>query len=174
MGAGAVLSSLDERCPELTACSSVPVANMCILLLVLYWKHSEVSKTVWMMSVSITKLIFQAKTWEEIQTGSGKSEVGRFSTQPLLNTQWDMDKVALPMARCHSSSETWMRILLCCEAGWELFESVVWQRARSWSCAFHTIVTCVPWLLYRHRNSPVGILLKFYVKNILKIDSIHR
>ena len=147
---------------------------MCILLLVLDIKHSEVSKTVWIMSVSITELIWQAKTWEEIQTGSGKSEVGRVSTQPLLNTQWDIGYVALTKAstRCQPSLETWMRLLLWCGAGWELFESVVWQRAKSWSCVFHMIATCVPMLLYRHRNSPAETLLKIYDNNILKIDSI--
>jgi hypothetical protein len=56
MAAGAVLSSLDERCPYQMACSSVIVANICILL-VLDRKNSEVSKTVWIMSVSITELI---------------------------------------------------------------------------------------------------------------------
>ena len=44
---------------------SVPDANICILLLVLDRKKSEVSKTVWIMSVSITELILQAKTWEK-------------------------------------------------------------------------------------------------------------
>jgi hypothetical protein len=66
------------------------------------------------MSVSITELMWQAKTWEEIQTGSGKSEVGRFSTQPLLNTQWYIGYVALPKAstRCKLFLETCLRILL--------------------------------------------------------------
>jgi hypothetical protein len=90
-----------------------------------------------------------------------------------LNTQWGMDEVALPRAstRWQPSLETWMRLLLRCGARWELFESVVWQRARSWSHAFHMIATCLPWLFYRHKNSPVGTLLKIY-DNILKIDSI--
>ena len=61
MAAGAVLSSLDERCPYQMACSSVIVANLCILLVVLDRKHSEVSKTVRMMSVSITELILAGK-----------------------------------------------------------------------------------------------------------------
>ena len=127
-----------------------------------------------MVSVSITELIWQAKTREEIQTWSGKSEVGRFSTQPLLNTQWDISYVALPKTstRCQPSLETWMRLLLWCGAGWELFESVVWQRARSWSHAFHMIATCIPWLFYRQWNSPAGTLLKIYDKNILQNDSI--
>ena len=43
---------------------SVPDPNICILL-VLDGKHSEVSKTVWMMSVSITELMWQTKTWEK-------------------------------------------------------------------------------------------------------------
>ena len=34
--------------------------------------------------------------------------------------------------------------------------------------------TCVPLHFKRQSNSPVGTLLKIYVKNILKIDSIHR
>ena len=140
-----------------------------------YWiENTEVSKTVWMKSVSITELIWQADTWEEIQTGSEKSEVGRFSTQTLLNSQWGMEEVALHRAstRCQMSLETWMRLLLWCEAEWERNESGYWQRAISWSRAFHMIATCVPWRLYTQRNSPVETLLKIYDKNILKIDAI--
>ena len=38
-------------------------------------------------------------------------KVGRFSTQPLLNTQWDIGYVALPKAstRCQPPLETLMR-----------------------------------------------------------------
>ena len=38
------------------------------------------------MSVSITGLIWQAKTREEIKTGSEKSEVGMYSTQLPLKS----------------------------------------------------------------------------------------
>ena len=34
--------------------------------------------------------------------------------------------------------------------------------------------SCVTLHFYRQRNSPVETLLKIYVKNILKVDSIHR
>ena len=57
-----------------------------------------------MMYVSITELMWLAKTCVEIQTGSGESEVDRFSTQPLLNTQWDIGYVA--STRCQPSLET--------------------------------------------------------------------
>ena len=52
MAAGAVLSSLDEKVPIVNS-SSVSVANICIILLLLDRKHSKVSKTVKILSVSI-------------------------------------------------------------------------------------------------------------------------
>ena len=70
-------------CPEWTASYSVPDANIGILLLVLDGKHSEVSKTVWMMSVSITELIWQAKTWEKSNQSVGHLRVVVF--QNLAN-----------------------------------------------------------------------------------------
>ena len=82
-------------CPEWTASYSVPDANICILLVVLDRNHCEVSKTLWMMSVSITELIWQAK-W--------KQEVRNLSP---MKSPWYMNAVALPRGstRCQPSIE---------------------------------------------------------------------
>jgi hypothetical protein len=52
-----------------------------------------------------------------------------------------------------------MRLLLCCGAGWELFESLV-------------LVMRISHDSDLRRNSPVGTLLKIYDNNTLKIDYI--
>ena len=127
-----------------------------------------------MMFVSITELIWQAKTWQKFQTGSGKSEVGRFSTHSLLNIQWDFGQLALTKAstRCQKSLEAFLMLLLWIGGEWEGNESEVYQELTSWQCAVTWKFTCVPLLFYRQRNSPVGTLLKIYVKNILEIPYI--
>jgi hypothetical protein len=125
-------------CPDWTASYSVPDANICILLVVLDRKHSEVSKT-----VSKTDVCEYNRTHiagKNIQTGSGKSEVCSFWTQPLSNSQWDMGYFALPKAstRCQPSLEHCFRLLLWRGARWQLFDSGVCQQPRSQSRAFHT------------------------------------
>ena len=57
---------------------------------------------------NITHMADKNLSFSHFQTGSEKSEVGRFSTQALLNSQWDMNEVALPRAstRCQPSLET--------------------------------------------------------------------
>lgn len=65
-GSGAVLRHFEKNmCPFLTASYTNSEARICILLTHSDRKHSEFSKTVWMVSVSITKLILQAKTCEK-------------------------------------------------------------------------------------------------------------
>ena len=82
---GSIFTFVWIACPEWTASYSFPDANMCILSLVLDRKPSEVSKTVWMISVSITELIWQAKTWEK-----SKQEVGnlRFVVFELIPIEY--------------------------------------------------------------------------------------
>jgi hypothetical protein len=144
MAAGAVLSSLDERCPYQTACSSFIVANICILLLVLDIKHSDVSKTVWMMSVSITELIFACKilSWNQ----NRKSEIWAcmYSPESPMKFPWDMNDVALPRGstRCQPSIEIITRLLCCCGSEWEQNISDVHQAAILWSRFFLMVVTC--------------------------------
>ena len=173
MAAGAVLSSLDERCPESMACLSVPVANICILLL-LDRKHSDVSKTVWMMSVSITELLLAGKmqSWNQ----NRKSEVWAcmYSPQFPMKSPGDINDIALPRGstRCQPSIEIWMRPLLCCGSEWEQNQSCVWQSAIFWSRLFLMEPTCVRLPMQTRRSTPVGTLLKLYVKNILMIDSV--
>jgi hypothetical protein len=127
-----------------------------------------------MMSVSITELIWQAKSWGEIKTGSEKSELGMYSPQFTMTPPWDINDVALPRGstRCQPSIEIWMRLLQCCGTEWELNLSGDWQSAIFWSPAFLMVSTCVPLLIKTQRNTPVGTLLKLYVKNILMIDSV--
>ena len=128
-------------------------------------KHSEVSKTVWMMSVSRTELIWQAETWEKIQPGSGKSEVCSFLTLGLSNTQWLWGHIAQPNAsiRCQPSLEPCLMLLLWSGGEWEGNESEVCQRATSSFSRVQVIVSSVPLQFYRQRNSLVGTLLKMYV-----------
>jgi hypothetical protein len=65
------------------------------------------------MPVSITELIWR-KPEKKIQPGTGKSDVGCFSTHSLLMIQWDIGHVALPMAstRCQQSLELGLMLLL--------------------------------------------------------------
>ena len=85
-----------------------------------------------------------------------------------------MDLFALPTpsTRCQQSVERGMKLMLCCGTGWEVFESVVWQSASSWSRTFLMISPCVPLLIETEKNAPVGTLLDIYDNNILKIDSL--
>ena len=152
------------------ACSSVPVANICILLLLLDRKHSEVSKTVWMMSVSVTELILAGKilSWNQ----NRKSEIWAcmYSPESPMKSPWDMNDVELP--RGQPSIEIIMRLLCCCGSEWEQNISDVHQAAILWSHFFLMIVTCVPWLPSTRRNTLVGTLLKLYAKNVLMSDSV--
>ena len=125
--------------------------------------------------MSITELIWQAKTWEE-----SNQEVGHLRFVVFQSLAY----------RIHI--EIWMRLhflghpldvnrLLKLEwrfyykgGAHETSESVVWQRASVSWCALPTGLPLVPMLFWRQRNSLVGTLLMFYVKNILTIDSIHR
>ena len=127
------------------------------------------------MSVSITELIWQAKSWGEIITGSEKSELCIYSPESPMKSPSDINDVALPMGstRCQPSIEIIMRLLWHCGSECWQNQSGVWQSANIWSCLFLMVVTCVPWLMKTRRNSPVGTLLKVYVKNILMIDSAH-
>ena len=121
------------------------------------------------MSVSKTELIWQAETWEKIQPGGGKSEVGRFSTQPLLKLQWDIGHVALPKAstRCQPSLETCLMLLLWRGAEWEGNESEVCQQSRT----FHMQGISRSFAFLKTKEFSGWNII---VKNILKIVSIHR
>ena len=125
-----------------------------------------------MMSVSITELIWQAKSWVEIKTGSlsRKSELCMYSSEYPMKSPWDMNDVALPRGstRCQPSIE----IIWCCGSEWEQNQSGVWQSAIFWSCLFLMVFTCVPLLTKTRKNTPVGTLFELYVKNILMIDSV--
>ena len=69
-------------CPEWTAYYSVTDANICIVLLELDIKHHVVSKTVWIMSVSRTELIWQVKTWETSNQEVGNLRFVVFQLSP--------------------------------------------------------------------------------------------
>jgi hypothetical protein len=100
-----------------------------------HWiENTEVSKTVWIMSVSITELIGQAI----FQTGSGNSGAGRFWSHRLSTSKQDMDQFALPppSTRCQQSVECGMKPLVWCLTEWEGNESLAWQNAISWLCNF--------------------------------------
>ena len=137
MAAGAVLSSLDERCPYQMACASVIVANICILLLELDRKHSDVSKTVWMMFVSITELILAGKILSWNQNRKSEIWVCMYSPESPMKSPWDMNVVALPRGstRCQPSIEI-MRLLCCCGSEWEQNILDVHQAAILWSRLF--------------------------------------
>ena len=108
----------------------------------------------------------------KIQPASGKTEVCRFSTLVLSNTQCLLGHFA--STRCQQSLEPCLRLLLWSGGEWEGIEPGVWQIATSSWHAVMWELACVPLLFYRQRNYPVGTLLKIYDKNILKIDSILR
>jgi hypothetical protein len=81
----------------------------------------------------------------------------------------DLFPLPTPSTRCQQSVERGMKPLVWCG---QLFESVVWQNASSWSGAFLMISPCVPLLCRQKTNAPVGTLLDIYDNNILKIDSL--
>ena len=112
----------------------------------------------------------------KIQPGSGFAEVCSFSTLCLSNIQCRWGQIALPKAstRCPQSLEPCLMLLLWGGGEWEGNGSEVWQSATSSVSRAHVRVSSVPLHFYRQRNSPVGTLLKMYVKNILTIDSILR
>ena len=148
-----------------------------MLLLVLdRKKHSEVSKTVWMTCVSITELIWQEKIWEK-----SNQEVGHLRFVVFQSLAY----------RIHI--EIWMRLhflglpldvncLLKLE--WGFYYEVgahetslsQWSGRVPWSHDVRSrqIYLSFQCFFWRQGNSLVGTLLIFYVKNILKIDSILR
>jgi hypothetical protein len=91
-----------------------------------------------------------------------------------MKSPWDINEVALPRGstRCQPILYIWMRLLWCCGSEWEQNASGFYQVAIFWSRLFLMVPTCVPLLMKTRRNSPVGTLLKLYVKNILMIDSV--
>jgi hypothetical protein len=93
------------------------------------------------MSVSITELFWQAKIWDKIHPGSGKSEVCSFSILGLSNTQCIWGYIALPKAstRCQQSLEPCLMLLLWSGGEWEGNESEVCQRGTSWPRSFMCI-----------------------------------
>ena len=98
MAAGAVLSSLDEKVPII---NRQLLSLSCIVLVVLDRKHSEVSKTVWIMYVSIIELIGQAI----FQTGCEILNAGLILRHRLFTSKQDMVLLALPTpsTRCPHS-----------------------------------------------------------------------
>jgi hypothetical protein len=70
-------------------------------------KHSEVSKTVKIMSVGITELIWQAKILSKIHLEFSFLEVTDFFNACLWDIQIDRTQIAVPLAstRCQQSLE---------------------------------------------------------------------
>ena len=98
--------------------------------------------------------------------GSGKSEVGRFSTRWLLKIQWDIGHIALPNAstRCQQSLEPCLVLLLWGGGEWEGNESQVCQNALISWCSFTW-----EWALFHRNSTDKGILqLEHYWRFMIK------
>ena len=87
-------------------------------------KHSKVSKTVWMVSVSITELIWQAKPWDIFW-----QEVDTWCVVLTLNlshwkTQGFRNILALPIAstRCRQSFHSGLSLIQSKLSEWDILE----------------------------------------------------
>ena len=150
-------------------------ARHCICIL-LDRKYFDVSKTVSMMSVSITELVRQAKTWEKSNLEVGHLTFVIFQSLAYrvhIEIWMSLHFLGLPLDVNH---------LLKLEWGFYYKEGAHETCLRQWAgkvTRSHDVRSRQSYLAFlcffwRQRNFPVGTLFMFYVKNILTIDSIHR
>ena len=135
-------------------------------------KHPKVSKTVWMVSVSITELKWQVKTWEIPLQEVACLTISGTSLPSLSFTKDLCSNVTLPTSSIGSHSPGKKRMSSFqpqAETHYRLSqvahqETLAYardpDRPRLWD-----FFLCLP-----KRRFPVGILSLFYEKNDVKID----